>query len=68
MALQHDPATKTVQSISLSKTKYRLTAFSGTRRLLRASDRERHFLAYFFFAAEKEVSRQKGEKAQLKIS
>ncbi|HEY9202358.1 MAG TPA: hypothetical protein VIQ81_12250, partial [Gammaproteobacteria bacterium] len=33
----------------------------GNLRFLRASDRERHFLAYFFFAVEKEVSRQKGE-------
>jgi hypothetical protein len=35
---------------------------------LRASDREQHFLAYFFFAGEKEVSRQKGETAQFSLS
>jgi len=40
----------------------------GYPRFLRASDRERHFLAYFFFAVEKEVSRQKGETAQFRIS
>ena len=38
----------------------------GNPRFLRASDRERHFLAYFFFAVEKEVSRQKGEKTQFR--
>jgi hypothetical protein len=46
--------------------KHLLIAFSGSRCFLRASDRERHFLAYFFFAVEKEVSRQKGEKTQFR--
>ena len=67
-ALQHDPETKTVQSINLCKAKYRFIAFSGTRCFLRASDRERRFLASFFVAVDKEGSRQKGETAQLKMS
>ena len=49
------------------QSKYFPIAFSGTRVFLRASDRERHFLAYFFSAGGKEVSK-KGEKKQLKIS
>jgi len=68
MALQHEPETKITSSTNLSKLKQFIEAFSGTRCFLRASDRERHFLAYFFFAVEKEVSRQKGEKAQIRAS
>jgi hypothetical protein len=47
--------------------KHLFIAFSGTRCFLRASDRERHFLADFFSAGGKEVSRQKGEKIQFNM-
>jgi len=55
-----------INQLIQTKTIYR--SIFGNPRFLRASDRERHFLAYFFFAIEKEVSRQKGERTQLRIS
>jgi len=52
----------------LDQNKIPFHSIFGNPRFLRASDRERHFLAYFFSAGGKEVSRQKGETAQLRIS